>query len=163
MKDLLRFKHLILCTTFRFKWAHLTERLAYEKAVHHQKMRTEISQAKREAEYFKANVEKSKRKRRAEKKADKTSTAAPNPVAHRKYEFRQKETDDALGSARKLKKSPGGGKAAGKGRKSADPAEDALCSPTKQAKFETTLASTKGKGRGKRSQQVLQSVFGSKS
>ena len=52
--------NLCLCI-FRFKWTHLSERLAYEKAVHHQRLRTEISQAKREADFFKANVEKSKR------------------------------------------------------------------------------------------------------
>ena len=46
---------------FRFKWTNLSERLAYEKAVHQQRMRTEISQAKRETDYFRANVEKSKR------------------------------------------------------------------------------------------------------
>ena len=56
----------------RFKWSHLTERLAYEKAVHQQKMRNEISQAKREAEFFKSNVEKAKRN----KKSKKSSAAA---------------------------------------------------------------------------------------
>merc|ERR1712047_11954 len=45
----------------KFKWTNLSERLAYEKAVHHQRLRTQISQAKREADFFKANVEKSKR------------------------------------------------------------------------------------------------------
>merc|ERR1712077_112782 len=51
----------------KFKWTHLSERLAYEKAVHQQRLRTEISQAKREADFFKANVEKSKRLARKRK------------------------------------------------------------------------------------------------
>jgi ESF2/ABP1 family protein len=36
----------------KFKWTNLSERLAYEKAVHHQRLRTEISQAKREADFL---------------------------------------------------------------------------------------------------------------
>ena len=35
---------LALVDQFRFKWVHLTERLAYEQAVKQQRMRTEISQ-----------------------------------------------------------------------------------------------------------------------
>lgn len=45
----------------RFKWIHLSERLAYEKAAMKQRLRAEISQAKKEAHYLQANVEKSKR------------------------------------------------------------------------------------------------------
>lgn len=48
----------------RFKWAHLNERLAYEKAVHQQRMRTEIAQVKRETNYFIESVEKSKKLKR---------------------------------------------------------------------------------------------------
>ena len=78
----------------RFKWSHLTERLAYEKAVHQQKMRNEISQAKREAEFFKSNVEKAKRN----KKSKKSSAAAAEGSEARKYAFRQKETDEEIRS-----------------------------------------------------------------
>ncbi len=85
----------------RFKWTHLAERLAYEKAVHHQRLRTEISQAKREADFFKANVEKSKRLSR---KRGATSAASATSGCHsdshsptkRVYEFRQKETDATI-------------------------------------------------------------------
>lgn len=49
----------------RFKWVHLSERLAYEKAVHRHRLRTEIAQAKREATFFSHNVDKSKKLRRA--------------------------------------------------------------------------------------------------
>ncbi|KAI9553626.1 putative activator of basal transcription 1-like [Daphnia sinensis] len=52
----------------RFKWAHLNERLAYEKAVRQQRMRTEIAQVKRETNFFIESVDQSKKLR---KKMDK--------------------------------------------------------------------------------------------
>ncbi|XP_077293055.1 uncharacterized protein LOC143916050 isoform X2 [Arctopsyche grandis] len=48
----------------RFKWVHLSERLAYERAVYKQRLRAEIAQAKKEATYFQENVEKSQKKRK---------------------------------------------------------------------------------------------------
>jgi ESF2/ABP1 family protein len=78
----------------KFKWTHLSERLAYEKAVHHQRLRTEISQAKREADFFKANVEKSKRIAR-KRKPDTVESGTGSP-AKRVYDFRQKETDSSI-------------------------------------------------------------------
>jgi ESF2/ABP1 family protein len=48
-----------------FKWVHLS---AYERAVHRQRMRTEVSQAKREAHHFQASVERSDRNRKFRKK-----------------------------------------------------------------------------------------------
>ena len=84
-------KHTVKSHNFRFKWTHLSERLAYEKAVHQQRLRTEISQAKREADFFKANVEKSKRL--ARKRKSETETSSP---AKRVYDFRQKETDSSI-------------------------------------------------------------------
>lgn len=52
----------------RFKWIHLSERITYEKAVYKQKLRTEVSQARREATFFQNNLDKSemvaKRKKR---------------------------------------------------------------------------------------------------
>lgn len=44
-----------------FKWIHLNERIAYEKAVRRHKLRIEIAQAKKEANIFAANVDKSKK------------------------------------------------------------------------------------------------------
>ena len=85
----------------RFKWTHLSERLAYEKAVHQQRLRTEISQAKREADFFKSNVEKSKRLAR-KRKSETTAETNPNtsskntPPPKRVYDFRQKETDSSI-------------------------------------------------------------------
>ncbi|XP_074063587.1 activator of basal transcription 1-like [Macrotis lagotis] len=44
----------------RFKWSHLSERLAYERQVQQQRFRAEISQAKRETDFYLQSVEKSK-------------------------------------------------------------------------------------------------------
>ena len=87
-------RHLNFLSHFRFKWTHLSERLAYEKAVHHQRLRTEISQAKREADFFKTNVEKSKRMARKRKQDPSAESQSNNPK--RVYDFRQKETDSTI-------------------------------------------------------------------
>ncbi|XP_065346696.1 activator of basal transcription 1-like [Cloeon dipterum] len=52
----------------RFKWAHLSERLAYERAVHRQRVRTEVSQAKKEASHFQLSLDKSEKIRHMQKK-----------------------------------------------------------------------------------------------
>ena len=103
-KDLTQFQ--LFFVFDRFKWTHLAERLAYEKAVHHQRLRTEISQAKREADFFKTNVEKSKRmsrKRGAAAASSSGSSGGGGPgggeqhsPTKRVYEFRQKETDSVI-------------------------------------------------------------------
>ena len=49
----------------RFKWIHLSERLAYERAVHRQKMRAEIAQAKKEANFFAKTIERNKKLKRS--------------------------------------------------------------------------------------------------
>ncbi|XP_067009096.2 activator of basal transcription 1 [Anabrus simplex] len=54
----------------RFKWIHLSERLAYERAVHKQRLRAEIAQAKREANYFSLNVDRSEKLRKSQNQAD---------------------------------------------------------------------------------------------
>ncbi|KAK0084466.1 hypothetical protein PV325_006981 [Microctonus aethiopoides] len=71
----------------RFKWIHLSERLAYEKAVHKQRLRAEISQAKREVNFFSHNIDRSKKLRaKAMKETGETSTfVLPN--------VKQRETD----------------------------------------------------------------------
>ncbi|XP_050527941.1 uncharacterized protein LOC126898034 [Daktulosphaira vitifoliae] len=47
----------------RFKWVHLNERLAYEKAVRKHRLRAEVSQVKREANHFSSNIIKSEKNR----------------------------------------------------------------------------------------------------
>lgn len=59
----------------RFKWIHLSERLTYEKMVHKQRLQNEISQARKEANYFGSNLDKSERNKRKAKK-DKEREAA---------------------------------------------------------------------------------------
>merc|ERR1711934_530146 len=65
----------------RFKWVHLSERLAYEAAVRQQRLRTEISQVKREAEHFKSSVESGKRKRSRGSKSKEAAAASVDEVA----------------------------------------------------------------------------------
>jgi len=69
----------------RFKWVHLSERLAYEKAVKQQRMRTEISQVKREAEQFKSSVRVQKKKKR---KRDESEVNNEDKL----YYFKQEES-----------------------------------------------------------------------
>jgi len=76
----------------RFKWTHLSERLAYETAVRQQRMRTEISQVKREADHFKSCVEQKKRQKKSKKeKCERKSSVNLKPL-----EFHQKETDAVI-------------------------------------------------------------------
>ncbi|KAI4491293.1 hypothetical protein M0802_010226 [Mischocyttarus mexicanus] len=59
----------------RFKWIHLSERLAYERAVHKQRLRTEIAQAKRETNFISNNIDRSKKL--SKKKENTTNFVAP--------------------------------------------------------------------------------------
>ena len=71
----------------RFKWVHLSERLAYESAVKQQRMRTEVSQVKREAEHFKSSVEKKRRKSKGD------NISAGDAKEENAITFNQRETD----------------------------------------------------------------------
>lgn len=74
----------------KFQWSHLTERLAYEQATTQQRLKTEISQAKKEAQHFAEQLEFRERDvRNANKKKDwKLNT--------KKYEYTQRITDDEI-------------------------------------------------------------------
>uniref|UniRef100_A0A8C4X1R3 Activator of basal transcription 1 n=1 Tax=Eptatretus burgeri TaxID=7764 RepID=A0A8C4X1R3_EPTBU len=74
----------------RFHWCHLTERLTYERMVHRQRFRQEISQAKRETNFFAANVDHSKAIARAANKQRKEG----GTVLEKTWTFKQKSTED---------------------------------------------------------------------
>lgn len=68
-----------------FKWTHLTEKIAYEKAVRQQKIREEMAQAKRENKFYMekvnqaktiASIESKKQKKRKAEDENETETAA---------------------------------------------------------------------------------------
>jgi ESF2/ABP1 family protein len=48
----------------KFKWHHLTEKVAYDNAVRKHKVQTEVAQAKRERDFFLDKVEQSKKQKR---------------------------------------------------------------------------------------------------
>ena len=88
----------------RFKWAHLNERLAYEKAVHAQRMRTEISQAKREANFYIQNAEKNERQKKMKKKlkgSQKELLDKKDSLDGELYEVKLKDTEDEILEKRK--------------------------------------------------------------
>jgi septal ring factor EnvC (AmiA/AmiB activator) len=74
----------------KFKWNNLTEQLAYELKVKEQRLKNEISQAKRENKMYLKNVEKAKAIEAMEKRK-KTSTAEDidKPKVERKFKQRQ--------------------------------------------------------------------------
>ncbi|XP_076302825.1 activator of basal transcription 1-like, partial [Lasioglossum baleicum] len=78
----------------RFKWIHLSERLAYERAVRKQRLQTEIAQAKREANFFSHNIDRSRKLRRAQQ--DGNSMFVP-PV------IKQRDTDAEIRSRKESK------------------------------------------------------------
>ncbi|KAH0953443.1 hypothetical protein HN011_007376 [Eciton burchellii] len=74
----------------RFKWIHLSERLAYERAIHKQKLRTEIAQAKREVNFFSYNVDRSKKLLKKQQQGEETTFELP--------EVKQRDTDGEIRS-----------------------------------------------------------------
>lgn len=76
----------------RFQWCHLSERLAYEQTVYHQRMRTEISQAKKETNFYLASVEKSQNLQKLKKKKDKKGEV----VEEKSWNFKQRPTEEEI-------------------------------------------------------------------
>ncbi|KAK7604098.1 hypothetical protein V9T40_004371 [Parthenolecanium corni] len=73
----------------KFKWVHLSERVAYERAVRKHRMRVEISQAKKEATDFSLKVSQSDRlklKTEAENATQSTDDAALLPTQRKTEE-----------------------------------------------------------------------------
>ncbi|KAG9336020.1 hypothetical protein JZ751_003279 [Albula glossodonta] len=83
----------------RFHWCHLSERLAYEQTVRQQRLRTEISQAKRETNFYLANVEKSQNLEKLRKKKEKKGEA----MEEKTWDFTQRRTEDEI-QQRRLRK-----------------------------------------------------------
>ncbi|KAM8830986.1 activator of basal transcription 1 isoform 1-T2 [Synchiropus picturatus] len=82
----------------RFQWTHLSERLSYERSVLQQRLRTEISQAKRETNFYLENVDKSahlERKRRRD---------GPQQGEGKSWDFTQHQTEEEIQSKKKRKK-----------------------------------------------------------
>lgn len=66
----------------------MSERLAYERAVHKQRLLTEIAQAKREVNFFSYNVDRSKKLRRKHELGEETTFELP--------EVKQRDTDSEI-------------------------------------------------------------------
>jgi ESF2/ABP1 family protein len=61
----------------KFKWDHLTEEIAYEKAVREQKLAQELSAARKEREFYLSRVDKAKAvKAMSERRAGKAAAAS---------------------------------------------------------------------------------------
>ena len=74
----------------KFKWTHLNERLAYEREVHKQRLRTEITQAKKKTNHYIQNVE----KRQIQKKLEKQGKELRG--SNREWSFRQRDTEEEI-------------------------------------------------------------------
>ncbi|RXN03239.1 activator of basal transcription 1 [Labeo rohita] len=76
----------------RFQWCHLSERLTYEQTVYHQRMRTEISQAKKETNFYLASVEKSQKLENLRKKKEKKGEV----LEQKTWDYKQRPTEEEL-------------------------------------------------------------------
>ncbi|CAL8260188.1 unnamed protein product [Gadus morhua 'NCC'] len=76
----------------RFHWTHLSERLVYEQTVLRQRLRTEVSQAKRETNFYIGNVDRShsmdKRRRKEE--------AQGEQLVEKSWDFTQRQTEEEI-------------------------------------------------------------------
>lgn len=84
----------------RFQWTHLSERLAYEQTVLQQRLRTEVSQAKRETNFYLNNVDKSAHMDSQRRKRQRDG----QQVEERTWDFTQRQTEDEIQTKKKKKK-----------------------------------------------------------
>lgn len=85
----------------RFQWTHLSERLAYEQTVLQQRLRTEVSQAKKETNFYLNNVDKSAHLDKQRKKRQRDG----QQVDDRTWDFTQRQTEDEIQMRKKKKNS----------------------------------------------------------
>ncbi|XP_075438324.1 LOW QUALITY PROTEIN: activator of basal transcription 1 [Ascaphus truei] len=78
----------------RFKWSHLSERLAMERQVRQQRMRAEVSQTKRETNFYLQNVERSKSFSRADRK--RAAEPGGAGAADKQWNFTQRRTEEEI-------------------------------------------------------------------
>ncbi|XP_026189516.1 activator of basal transcription 1 isoform X2 [Mastacembelus armatus] len=84
----------------RFQWTHLSERLAYEQMVLQQRLRTEVSQAKRETNFYLNNVEKSTHLDKLRRKRQRDG----QQVDEKTWDFTQRQTEEEIQMKKKKKK-----------------------------------------------------------
>ncbi|KPP65163.1 Activator of basal transcription 1-like [Scleropages formosus] len=98
LKKRSRFSDDLWCIKYlhKFFWCHLSERLAYEQTVRQQRLRTEISQAKRETNFYLANVEKSQKLDKLRKKKEKRGES----MTEKTWDFTQRRTEDEIRQSR---------------------------------------------------------------
>jgi len=72
----------------KFKWHHLVDRLAYERAVEEQKMRIEVGAARKEAHHFRELADKADGDKRTVKKG--------KDINRREWQFYQKQTEEEI-------------------------------------------------------------------
>ncbi|XP_001627090.2 pre-rRNA-processing protein ESF2 isoform X2 [Nematostella vectensis] len=91
----------------KFLWGHLSEKIAFEKAAREQRMRTEISQAKKDANFYLESVEKSKAFQAMEDRKRKNKDKIPDKSlrAFKQHPVIDQEERSAEPAAKKIKKS----------------------------------------------------------
>ncbi|XP_027866194.1 activator of basal transcription 1 [Xiphophorus couchianus] len=85
----------------RFHWTHLSERLAYEQTVLQQRLRAEVSQAKKETSFYLNNVEKSAHLEHLRKKRQRDG----EQVEEKTWDFTQRQTEEEIQKKKKKKDS----------------------------------------------------------
>lgn len=84
----------------RFQWTHLSERLAFEQTVLQQRLRTEVTQAKKETNFYLNNVDKGEKMERQRKKRQRDGQLEEE----RTWDFTQRQTEEEIQSRKKKKK-----------------------------------------------------------
>ncbi|XP_037335700.2 activator of basal transcription 1 isoform X2 [Pungitius pungitius] len=102
-KNRQRFSSDLWCIKYlhRFQWTHLSERLAYEQTVLQQRLRTEVSQAKRETNFYLSNVDKSAHLDLVRRKRQRDG----QQVEEKTWDFTQRPTEDEIQTKKKKKDS----------------------------------------------------------